>query len=114
MPTDLDNVVSISAGRDHNLALKADGTVVAWGRNYSNSTDIPDDLTDVVDIDAGQWFSLALKSDGTVVGWGWDGYNILDIVGFDYDFILVQFYEIPPPSWCFRADINGDGVIELD
>jgi hypothetical protein len=38
--TPLSKVVSIAAGRDHSLALLADGTVVAWGRNNSGQLGI--------------------------------------------------------------------------
>lgn len=62
--------VQIAAGGDHALALKADGTVVAWGDNSHGQTNIPAGLSDVVLIAAGAYHSLALKADGTVVGWG--------------------------------------------
>lgn len=57
-------------GGGHSLALKADGTVVAWGENYSGQSSVPAGLTDVIAIAAGGYHSLALKADGTVVAWG--------------------------------------------
>jgi hypothetical protein len=54
------------------LALKADGTVVAWGYNAKGQTTIPPGLAGVTAIAAGEAHSLALKSDGTVVAWGWN------------------------------------------
>jgi alpha-tubulin suppressor-like RCC1 family protein len=69
-PTDLTNAVAISAGRNHALALKADGTVAAWGRNYETQTNTPVGLSNVIAVAAGDYHSLALKADGTVIGWG--------------------------------------------
>ena len=70
VPADLTNVLAIAAGYYHDLALKADGTVVAWGDNSQNQLAVPADLTNVVAISAGRFHSLALKADGTVVAWG--------------------------------------------
>jgi len=77
----LGDVVKVAAGWQHGLALKADGSVVAWGRNGSgelgdgttNDTFIPvpvAGLADVVDIAAGDRASLALTADGKVWIWG--------------------------------------------
>ncbi|HMX29772.1 MAG TPA: RCC1 domain-containing protein, partial [Blastocatellia bacterium] len=60
-------VPAIAAGDFHSLALKSDGTVVAWGNNVSGQTTIPGGLSNVTAIAAGDFHSLALKSDGTVV-----------------------------------------------
>jgi alpha-tubulin suppressor-like RCC1 family protein len=60
----LTNVVSICAAREFSLALKKDGTVVAWGGNY-----VPPGLSNVVGIAAEWHYSWALRQDGTVVGW---------------------------------------------
>jgi alpha-tubulin suppressor-like RCC1 family protein len=77
----LDFVTSISAGRRHSLALRADGTVVAWGAGGDGQlgdgeaagSDLPvavSGLTGVKAISAGGSFSLALLSNGTVMSWG--------------------------------------------
>jgi alpha-tubulin suppressor-like RCC1 family protein len=80
----LSGVVDIASGRDHVLALHADGTVSAWGYNVSgqvgngasgtgNEVHAPVKavgLTDVVAVAANANFSLALKADGTLWGFG--------------------------------------------
>ncbi|EFO81720.1 Immunoglobulin I-set domain protein [Oscillochloris trichoides DG-6] len=52
------------------MALKADGTVVAWGDNGEGQTSVPNGLSNVVAIAAGMYHSMVLKADGTVVAWG--------------------------------------------
>lgn len=82
----LSNVVAVASGLYHNLALRADGTVWAWGRNYYGQCGIGSrtlvepyglvspqqvsGLTNVVAISAGFEHSLALKADGTAWAWG--------------------------------------------
>jgi alpha-tubulin suppressor-like RCC1 family protein len=72
-PSWLSNVVAIAAGGEsgHNLALRADGTVVDWpvlSAEYLSK--VPEGLTNAVAIAAGGGQCLALRRDGTVVGWG--------------------------------------------
>lgn len=62
--------MAIAAGGHHNLVLKSNGTVVAWGWNYYGQSTVPVDLQGVVAIAAGEAHSMALKSNGTVVVWG--------------------------------------------
>jgi alpha-tubulin suppressor-like RCC1 family protein len=84
----LSSVKAIAAGYYHNLALKSDGTVWAWGCNYNgdlgngtlNSSLTPvqaTNLSGVVAISAGLMHSLALKNDGTVWAWGDNDWNQL-------------------------------------
>jgi alpha-tubulin suppressor-like RCC1 family protein len=73
VPAGLSNVVTIAAGYCHSLALRNDGTVIAWGDNTYGQTNVPPDLEDVVAIAGGGSHSSALKADGTVVGWGAGG-----------------------------------------
>ena len=69
VPVGLSNVVAVAAGVSNSLALKSDGTVVAWGDN-SYGLNVTGGLSNVVAVAAGVSNSLALKNDGTVVVWG--------------------------------------------
>src|SRR5207302_1161064 len=69
-PINLTNVMVVSAGAWHNLALQTNGTLVAWGDNSLAQTNLPPGLTNVVAIAAGGNHTLALKADGRVVAWG--------------------------------------------
>jgi alpha-tubulin suppressor-like RCC1 family protein len=101
----LSGVTSFDAGSSHNLAIKGDGTVWAWGSNTcgeigngvaGNVTGRQSDqsvatpfkvlgpggtgnLTDVTAVAAGSGWSLALKSDGTVWAWGNNNWGALGI-----------------------------------
>jgi alpha-tubulin suppressor-like RCC1 family protein len=71
----------IAAGARHNLALKGNGTVVAWGDNSTGQCRVPSDLSAVVTISAGGYHSLALMSDGAVAAWGnnYDGQSTVPV-----------------------------------
>jgi alpha-tubulin suppressor-like RCC1 family protein len=70
VPAGTTNVLSVAGGRFHSLALRTDGTVVAWGNNAHGQTLVPEDLLGVTAIAAGSFHSLALRGDGTLVAWG--------------------------------------------
>lgn len=70
IPQGLSNVVSLSGGLFHSLALKGDGTVRAWGDNSLLQAQVPLGLIQVIAIASGSNHNLALKRDGTVVAWG--------------------------------------------
>jgi hypothetical protein len=76
VPGGLTNVVAIAAGYLHSLALKADGTVVAWGDNLFGQSTVPAGLTQVVAVSGGVYHSLALTAEGTVVKWGQDSGSV--------------------------------------
>ena len=88
VPAGLSNVVAIAAGGSHSLALKSDGTLVAWGSNDNGESTVPTGLTNVVAIAAGISHCVALTDQGTVVTWGYfygtprtvPGTNIVAIV----------------------------------
>ncbi len=67
----------------HNLALKSDGTLAAWGRNEFGQRDIPAGVSNVVAVAGGYGHSLALKSDGTVIAWGFNQYGQTNISGIN-------------------------------
>lgn len=71
-PDGLSNVAAVSTESLHALALKKDGTVVAWGYDHTDQLEVPAGLSGVKAVATGAWHNLALKKDGTVVGWGED------------------------------------------
>jgi hypothetical protein len=68
------DVVAVAAGRGHSVALKSNGTVVAWGNNSMGQCNT-NGLTNVVAIDAHDNNTMALKADGTVVVYGDNTYG---------------------------------------
>lgn len=70
VPEGLNDAVQIEAGTRHVLALKADGTVVAWGKNDVGQLNVPAGLVNVVKISTISFTNLAIRSDGTFVMWG--------------------------------------------
>jgi hypothetical protein len=69
----MSGVTAIAAGSSHSLALRRDGSVVAWGctgeDNRGQCTVPPEAASGVTAIAAGLWQSLALKNGG-VIAWG--------------------------------------------
>ena len=72
---ELKDVVAIAPGGYHCIALRQDGSVVAWGSNESGECDTPSGLAGVTAVCAGGSHSLALTSSGKVVGWGNDEFG---------------------------------------
>jgi alpha-tubulin suppressor-like RCC1 family protein len=93
------NWMFISAGDDHNLALKSDGTIWAWGANYrgqlgngysartsTNRAAMIQDRpvhtvpgNDWVQVEAGSVCSYAIKRDGTLWAWGLNNFGQLGV-----------------------------------
>jgi hypothetical protein len=88
VPDGLDNVIAIDGSVEHSLALKADGTVVAWG-NDTWQGHVPDGLSGVTAISAGGDHNLALKNDGTVVAWGDNSYHQCSVPSHLSNFIAI-------------------------
>jgi ELWxxDGT repeat protein len=77
----LSDIITVAAGENHNLALKKDGTVWAWGENdagqlgdgtttKSSFAKKVNGISGMTAIAGGMSFSIALKGDGTVWSWG--------------------------------------------
>jgi hypothetical protein len=62
VPSGLSGVTAVAAGFSHSLAVKGDGTVVAWGCNGPDfgQCSVPGGLSGVTAVAAGRWHSLAL------------------------------------------------------
>ena len=74
----------VSAGPDHNCALKTTGSIVCWGSNQVGQSEEPSGIFQQVS--AGTSQTCGLKSNGSIVCWGWPP----------------QVEYVPPPSGQFQ------------
>ena len=87
--TDLNRheIVAVSSGGSHSLALRVDGAILGWGENHFGQASAPDG-NDYVAIDAGDTYSLAVRSDGTIVAWGVQEHGLRNLPK-DHHFVAV-------------------------
>jgi alpha-tubulin suppressor-like RCC1 family protein len=94
----IDGIVQIGCGSSHNIVLKNDGSVWAWGfssegrlgldlQNYNINVDVPgriSDLSDIQSISVGKiGHNFAIVNDGTVWGWGMNEEGQLGIGSYE-------------------------------
>jgi hypothetical protein len=66
----LSNVTAIAGGGRYVLALKKDGTLVAWSGIDNSQAAVPEGLSNVTAIAVAEPLCMALRRDGTVLSWG--------------------------------------------
>lgn len=73
-PEGLTNVVQITSGNGCEVALKTDGTLLAWGNTDKGRINLPPGLSSIVQVNmnSGGIHGLALRENGEVVAWGDD------------------------------------------
>ncbi len=95
--------VAVAAGDAHGLALKSDGTVVAWGQNDDGECNVPAGTYKA--IGAGADFSLAIRTDGSIAAWGNDLRRQVSSAPDGNDFIAVDGGEF------FAVALRADGTV---
>ncbi len=125
----LSSIVAISAGEGHNLALRSDGTVWAWGWNgvaqlgdgTTNDAHTPvqvSGLTNVVAISGRGYHCLALESDGTVWAWGWNQWGQLGTGSTGPTLVPVQVSGLTGPTaisagYTISMALVSDGTVRV-
>jgi alpha-tubulin suppressor-like RCC1 family protein len=82
-------VVDVSCGFAHTLALTADGALYSWGRNDNGelgvpgeenaTTPIPVEIPGTITKIFATFHSLVQTTDGSLYGWGWNGFGALGL-----------------------------------
>lgn len=94
---------ALAAGDAHGLALRSDGTLVAWGQNVDGECIVPSGTYRAVG--AGADFSLAIRTDGSVAAWGKDSDGQVSGAPLGKDFVAVDGGE------AFAVALRLDGSI---
>lgn len=118
-PTDLTNIIGVavsgnsSPGTETMLALRRDGTVVAWGDGDFGKADPPPDVTNVVAIAGGGYHCMALRSDGTVVAWGAGTLNFGVLFEFGQSIVPAGLSNIVSIAGggAFSSAVKSDGTL---
>lgn len=92
----------------HAIALRNDGTVVAWGRNEYGQCNVPHDLPPAVHVSVGFNHSTALLDDGRIRCWGQSEYRQCDMgVCANDRFVSIH------SSHFWNAAMRADGTVHL-
>ncbi len=121
------NAQIISGGEYHGLAICANGSVKAWGRNSDGqlgdgtmtSSPVPvavSGLSNVIAVSGGTSHSLALKSDGTVWAWGANTYGQLGNGTYTQSSTPVQVTALTgivaiAAGWGHSVALKNDGTV---
>jgi alpha-tubulin suppressor-like RCC1 family protein len=65
---------AVSCGFHHSLALRENGSLVAWGENFLGQCNVPAGK-DFTDISCGGFHNLALRENGSIAAWGFNNYG---------------------------------------
>lgn len=112
-------VAKVASSLYHNIALRKDGTLFAWGSNPYGESNVPVGYSDFTAIAAGGRHTLAVRRDGSVIAWGSDVYGECDVplgskdvatqvsAGFSHSLALLSTGEVV--AW--GSDLYGEGEV---
>jgi alpha-tubulin suppressor-like RCC1 family protein len=103
VPASATNVIAVATGEYHSLALRSNGTVLAWGSG--TATNVPAKLTNATAIASGLYHSLALRADGSVVAWGDNYSGVTNVPATATNVIALA------AGWYHNLALRADGTV---
>ena len=127
----MSNVVAVSCGSDYTAAIKTDGSLWTWGRDYFGalgSGGVGDSgsgpfkyrctptkvLDDVVAVSCGAAHTAAIQSDGSLWMWGNNSHGELGLGNDRYSYVPIKMMDHVVAVSCgdeFTAAIKADGTL---
>lgn len=121
------SVTAIMGGEAHNVALKSDGTVWAWGINVfgqlgnGNTTEAHNPvqtigLSNIVSLGGRGYHTLAVDSGGAIWGWGWNSAGELGAGNTNFTAVPVKVIGLSNPAavsagYKFSIALMSDGTV---
>jgi hypothetical protein len=105
IPMPNSSFVAVAAGEEHSLGLKADNSIVAWGKNTRGECNVPSPNSGFIAVAAGWQHSLGLKSDGSIVAWGQNDYGQRNVPSPNSGFVAIA------AGGGFSLGLKADGSI---
>jgi len=95
--------LQVSAGYEHTVGLRSDGTVVATGDNYWHQCDVGS-WTNIAEVSAGRRHTVGLRSDGTVVATGDNTFGQCNVNSWS------NIVEVSA-GWYHTVGLRSDGTV---
>ncbi len=102
--------MTIAAGYQHSLALKTDGSLVAWGSNNDGQCDVPAG-TNVLAIAAGYNYNVAVVH---LIPGDFDANRQVNLIDFStFAFRWMETGCDYSNNWCGQADLDKLGTVDM-
>jgi hypothetical protein len=95
----------MAGGGSHSLAIKTNGSIVAWGKNAYGQCSVPAPNSGFIAVAGGYEHSVGLKANGSIVAWGYNGWGQCDVPPPNQGFVAIA------AGYYHTLGLKSDGTI---